>query len=307
MNWNFKNLLYNNYMAVALFGSCSWKYPSWKGLIYSKDEEINYLKEYSRKYSTVEIDQWFWSLFGTTSVSLPKRETVSEYLDSVPDNFRFTVKVPNSITLTHFYKKPGESSLKPNPFFLSEILFKKFLASIEPLKPYIGALLLQFEYLNKKKMTSQSEFLARLYSFFSKIPRDYHYALEPRNPQYLNKEYFFFLKDQHLSHVFLEGYYMPPIIDVFHQYGDYIEDVAVIRLHGNNRKGIEEKTEKRWDRIVEPKDRSLQDAAEIVKALVSRGVDVFVNVNNHYEGSAPLTMNRLSLMMNSDEEVYSAF
>ena len=92
-------------MARLRIGTCSWKYPSWEGLVYSAPKGINYLQEYSRHYDTVEIDQWFWSLFGQDSISLPRLETVQEYVDSVPEDFQFTVKVPNSVTLTHFYKK----------------------------------------------------------------------------------------------------------------------------------------------------------------------------------------------------------
>jgi uncharacterized protein YecE (DUF72 family) len=42
-------------------GTCSWKYPSWRGLVYS-DSGQNYLQEYAQHYSCVEVDQWFWSL-----------------------------------------------------------------------------------------------------------------------------------------------------------------------------------------------------------------------------------------------------
>lgn len=37
-------------------GTCSWKYDSWKGLVYPDFGEFNYLEEYSRHYNTVEID-----------------------------------------------------------------------------------------------------------------------------------------------------------------------------------------------------------------------------------------------------------
>ena len=40
-------------------GTCSWKYPSWKGILYSERVGKNYLSEYARHYDTVEIDQWF--------------------------------------------------------------------------------------------------------------------------------------------------------------------------------------------------------------------------------------------------------
>ena len=91
-------------MASLRIGTCSWKYDSWAGIIYSAKSGINYLEEYSKHYNTVEIDQWFWSLFNDAA-KLPDERTVKEYNDSVPDDFKFTIKVPNSITLTHHYSK----------------------------------------------------------------------------------------------------------------------------------------------------------------------------------------------------------
>ena len=37
-------------------GTCSWKYPSWAGLVYSKPAGINYLAEYARNYNSVDVD-----------------------------------------------------------------------------------------------------------------------------------------------------------------------------------------------------------------------------------------------------------
>ena len=64
----------------------------------------DYLADYARHLSTVEIDQWFWSLF-PGGITLPSTDTVKQYAESVPDDFRFTVKAPNAITLTHYYRK----------------------------------------------------------------------------------------------------------------------------------------------------------------------------------------------------------
>ncbi|MFW5685005.1 MAG: DUF72 domain-containing protein, partial [Spirochaetota bacterium] len=66
-------------MSTLRLGSCSWKFPSWKGLVYSRADGINYLSEYARHYRSVEIDQWFWSLFDADSIALPRPETVAEY------------------------------------------------------------------------------------------------------------------------------------------------------------------------------------------------------------------------------------
>ncbi len=144
-----------NYIRI---GACSWKYPSWVNLVYSKPKGINYLFEYAEKYNTVEIDQWFWSLFQGSKPALPKESTVNEYNQSVPEDFKFTIKAPNSITLTHYYKSKGDAKLVENPYFLSAELWSEFIKCLLPIHNKIGLIMLQFEYLNKMKMSSLNEF-----------------------------------------------------------------------------------------------------------------------------------------------------
>lgn len=140
-------------------GTCSWKYDSWRGIIYSDLKQINYLREYSRHFSTVEIDQWFWSLFAGDKAVLPKPKVVKECADSVPEDFIFSIKVPNSITLTHHYKKQQSTSFQVNPHFLSVDVMKRFLELLAPLGDRIGPRNFQFEYLNKQKMGGVGEFV----------------------------------------------------------------------------------------------------------------------------------------------------
>jgi hypothetical protein len=53
---------------------------------------------------------------------------------------------------------------------------------------------------------------------------------EPRNPNYLNAAYFTFLRQHNLGHVFLQGYYMPPIFDLYTAHADHLTGTVVIRL-----------------------------------------------------------------------------
>jgi len=92
-------------------GTCSWKFDSWKGLVYDAGkayEPNDYLPDYARYLNTVEVDQWFWSLF-PPGAKLPDEDTVRAYAEGVPDNFLFTVKAPNSITLTHCCARQSEA------------------------------------------------------------------------------------------------------------------------------------------------------------------------------------------------------
>jgi uncharacterized protein YecE (DUF72 family) len=269
------------------YGTCSWKYDSWKGIIYPEIDKFNYLQEYAKHYNTVEIDQWFWSLFD--KVVLPQRETAENYCASVPEDFLFTIKVPNSLTLTHYYKKDQK-----NPYFLSNDLFDQFLSSIEPLLNKTGSLIFQFEYLNKQKMPSVSLLMESFRNFIDNIPPESPpISVELRNPNFLTENWFRFLSEMNISHVFLEGYYMNPITGVYSKYKDLIKGNLVIRLHGPDRSGIEELSQSDWCRIYINRDEQLNPIAELITDLQTRSNLVFVNVNNHYEGCAPITINRI--------------
>jgi uncharacterized protein YecE (DUF72 family) len=286
-------------MAKFRIGTCSWKFPSWHGLVYPDPKGINYLELYARHYDTVEIDQWFWSLFGEDSLGLPQPADVEEYRRSVPDDFVFTVKAPNSVTLTHFYRKEKSEPLVENPYFLSLSLFRSFLSRLDPLGDTLGPVMLQFEYLNRQKMASQSRFQELLETFSTQLPAGYQYGLEVRNAKYLNHAFFEFLTQNRLSPVLLQGYWMPSITDVYEKWHSLIQqhEVIVIRLLGPDRKGIEEQTGKQWDRIVAPKDDELAAIVKMVEKLLARGLDVYLSVNNHYEGSAPLTIERIRRLL----------
>ena len=70
-------------------------------------------------------------------------------------------------------------------------------------------------------------------------------------------------------------------------------NVSIIRLMGPDRQKIEKLTAGRWDRIVSAKDDSLESVARIVEDHIERTRQVIVNVNNHYEGCAVVTIDRL--------------
>ena len=290
------------------YGTCSWKFPSWKGLVYGAAEHINYLQEYAGRYRTVEVDQWFWSLFDTDSISLPRTETVAEYSASVNDRFRFTIKAPNSITLTHFYERGSQRGSGPNPYFLSPELFADFLARIEPLRDRTGCVILQFEYLNRRKMNGPAEFCERIDAFLSAVrARDcgWRLGIELRNGNYLGERYFRTLAGHGVPHVYCHGYYLPPAPEVYRRavaaLGPDLPGPAVLRLLGPDRSGIEEQTGKRWNRIVAAKDEEFPRLVETIEDMLERGLDVYVNVNNHYEGCAPLTIEKLERTTRSPE------
>jgi uncharacterized protein YecE (DUF72 family) len=281
-------------MARLRVGTCSWKYPSWAGLVYSRAEGIDYLAEYARKYSTVEVDQWFWTLE-------PSPSDVARYRDAVPADFRFTIKAPNALTVVHARGKKGADPVA-NPRFLSTDLLAEFLAGLEPLRALTGMVMLQFGYLNRTMVPSRSAFLASLDRFLASAPGGWPYAVEIRNADWLDEPFFALVRARGAAAVFLQGYWMPPVADVHDRVEGLLAGPVVVRLHGPDRSGMEEKTGGAWDRIVEPRDAELASVAGMVRRLLKGGHDVFLNVNNHFEGSAPLTIGRLAALGLADGE-----
>jgi len=276
-------------------GTCSWKYPSWAGLVYSAPNKINYLAEYSKQYDTVEVDQWFWSLFDKGAVKLPDTRTVEEYARSVGEHFSFGIKMPNSLSLTHYYRKSKSLPLVENPHFFSTELLEKVLHSLSPLKNQPGPLMFQFEYLNKQMRNSKNVFFEELKQFSTHLPEEYTFGIEIRNQNYLSKSYFETLLKCNLTPVLLEGYWMPPVTSLYAQYRDLLTQfkTITIRLHGTDREAIETQTGKVWNSIVIDRSQELNSIALMGKELEKQGIAVYFYVNNHYEGCAPKTIDRL--------------
>jgi uncharacterized protein YecE (DUF72 family) len=251
----------------------------------------------------VEIDQWFWSYFGPDKVVLPKPAVVQDYVDSTPKDFRFSIKVPNSLTLTHGYRKQKTDPLVPNAWYLSPELFKRFLESVEPLLPRVGVLLFQFEYLNREKLPGGLDtWLNSLQQFAESCESPVPVCLEPRNPQFLKEPYFKRLAEMSWGHVFNQGYYLPDIVDVYRKAYKLLKGTQVVRLLGPDREGIEKRTGKIWDQRSEPRDEELAIISRMVRHMLrDQGLDLYLNVNNHYEGSAPHTIRNLEALLKGEE------
>ena len=76
-----------------------------------------------------------------------------------------------------------------------------------------------------------------------------------------------------------------------------LKGLAIIRLHGPDRSGIEKLSGENWNKIYIPRDEELKDIVEMIKDLNNRGVDVYLNVNNHYEECAPMTIEKIDKLL----------
>ena len=182
------------------------------------------------------------------------------------------------------------------PFFLSPELFARYIQRIEPMMPQIDAVMLEFEYLNKDKMKSVAEFMMAIDAFMPCVPPSFTLAIETRNKNYLVEEYFQLLKEKHLIHVFSEKLYLPHVYELYEKFGGYTEGTSVIRLLGGDRAEIEKATGEQWSKIVDEKPDKKR-IAEMSRDIKFKGGRVIININNHYEGSAPRTIEKIKALL----------
>ncbi len=268
---------------MLYLGTCSFNYPSWETLVYTDPDPATFLAQYATQYASVEIDQWFWSL-GKSSVRLPDSTTVALYDAATPKEFRFTIKAPNALSSPFAYRSKKER----NRWFLDVELYYRFLDQLAPLFDKIGAIILQFPYLNREAFSERAHFNDALADFVQRTPDTISLAIEIRNPQWLDDSWFALLDEYSVAPTLLSGYWMDGFLQSVQSALTYPSDLLIIRLHGSDRGAIEALTGEVWNRRVQPQVQELTALAALLKGQQER--EIYLNVNNHYEGSAPLTI-----------------
>lgn len=174
------------------FGTSSWSFPGWTGLVWDRDVSERVLAReglaaYARHplLRSVGVDRGHYQ---------PLRlDELRRYDAAVPEDFRFLVKGHDHVTLARFPDHPryGARRGEPNPRFLDpayaaeEVLWPTF----EGLGPKLSAVLLQFAPQPLSEFGGPLRFAERLHRFLDALPRDVPLALELRNAELLTGEY----------------------------------------------------------------------------------------------------------------------
>ena len=78
--------------ANFLIGTCGWSYKDdWKGVFYPDYLKASqFLEYYAQIFSTVEVDSSFYHI--------PSQKTVSNWCQKTPNTFKFSAKLPQTVT-----------------------------------------------------------------------------------------------------------------------------------------------------------------------------------------------------------------
>ncbi|GAG76990.1 unnamed protein product, partial [marine sediment metagenome] len=217
---------------------------------------------YMKYFNVIEINNTFYSL--------PKISTVQNWSDQVPASFKFTVKVWQEIT--HNFKNAN-----------IEDAISQFFYRISPLKGKVSAYLLQFPpwFKNNEKHFHHLKYL------ISELPTENRYIIELRDNSWFNEG--IISKIANGTNYIFGTTYMPGI----NAYYLPNQKTYYIRLIGDRELTVFNRIQKNQEESINDLLRNLQ---MLEKAPSIR--EIFIIVNNHFQGNAPESINLLKKRLN---------
>lgn len=279
-------------------GTSSWAFPGWQGIVYSRHSSPSELSregliEYAKHplLRTVEVDRSYYA-------PVPDEDWI-RYAGQLPRTFRCCIKAPASVTSAVL---PARVPVpQANPQFLSVELLRQEL--LDPIAKYfaghIGPVVLQFPPQPARFRLSPRVFADRLDQFLERLPREFPFAVEIRDPQWLTADYARVLERHGVAHTYSFWSHLPmpaeqeKLIPIAHA------PFTMLRLMLPPGTGYEGRREnfRPFDRMAEPHPEMRQQVVELIRKRGALGGETYVIVNNKAEGSAPLTIRALAEML----------
>jgi uncharacterized protein YecE (DUF72 family) len=286
---------------LVRFGTSSWTYPGWKGLIYHDDFPAKHaaarqLAEYARwpLARTVGIDSFFYRP--------PSAATLAAYAAALPPGFRCVSKVWDRIT-AHSFNSPRETVRRGerNPDWLNVQLFvDEVLGPMrEHFGQHLGPLVFEFQAIGERDGCTPGQFVQALDRFLGALPTDAQYAVEVRNAEFLSPPYFSVLRQHGVAHVFNSWTRMPPIGEqlLLHESitADFIVARALLRPGRTYAAAVDAFAP--YDHIREVNLGLREDLVALARTAINLRIPAYVIANNRAEGCSPLTIAAVAQML----------
>ena len=275
-------------------GTSSWKYEGWCGLLYdtSKYEyrgkfaetrfERACLAGYSEVFKTVCVDAAYYKF--------PDQRYLAGMVSQVPEDFLFTFKVTDEMTVKRFTNLPrfGIRAGKPNENFLNAELFvRRFLTPCEQFKKNVGLLMFEFSHFYPSDFAHGRDFVAALDQFLGQLPRGWRYGIEIRNKNFLHPEYFAMLRKHVVAHIYNSWGSMPSVGEQMAMPDSRTTTFVGARFLLKPGRKYQEAVDlfSPYDRIKEPNDEARAAGGEMIKQAVTTRPEggTYIYVNNRLE------------------------
>lgn len=255
-----------------LLGTSAFTANGWEGSFYAPSmKSRDFLSYYATQFATVEVDSTFYGC--------PSASTVKNWAARTPEDFIFSVKVPQAIT--------HEKVLVD-----CDSEFDELVKTMELLGPKLGPMVFQFPLFDRWKFPKQDDFLAVLKLFLKKLPSDHRFVIEIRNKSWLDARFADVLREHNVALALTDTSFVPRPWEMKEKFDLITADFIYVRWLGD-RHGIEKIT-KTWDKTVVDRESDLKDWVDVLKGMMNdkKIRRLFAYANNHYEGFGPGTVKR---------------
>jgi uncharacterized protein YecE (DUF72 family) len=236
-------------------GTMGWSYDFWVGNFYAPATDASdYLTEYAKRFDTVEVDNTFYRI--------PSEATIRRWFDQTPSGFVFSLKFPRIITHVKMLKNCEQET-------------SVFIKNVSGLDDKLGPLLLQFP------PTFRKDQLPLLEGFLTDLPQKRRVAVEVRNRELLNDDFYSILRRKEVALAWVEGPFIPTT-DVI------TSDFLYIRWEGDRRKvnGL-------LGKIETDKGYEIKKWADTVRQHLNDSMEVFGYFSKYYSGHPPTDAKQL--------------
>jgi uncharacterized protein YecE (DUF72 family) len=286
-------------VAEVLFGTASFAYEGWKGIVYHERYreatfKVDCLQEYARHapFRTVEFDFSFYRP--------PDAAQLSRYAARLPPGFPVVSKVWEEITMPRFPDLPrhvGRSG-QENPKYLDAAAFlgEVLPAYEKAFSGHVGPFVFEFPTEWQPTPERRAEFLGRLDGFLGQLPPRHRYAVEIRTPAFFSRDYFDVLRRRGAAHVFNWWTRTPDLLEQWGAAQPLETEFSVTRILVPPGVAYEDAVRRfqPYDRMQAPREDMRRDLVRLIRHVTEAGADAFVLVNNRAEGCAPLTIRALA-------------
>lgn len=280
-------------------GGSSWKYEGWVGQIYSRERyivrgrfsrktfEADCLREYAETFPIVCGDFAFYQF--------PTDEFWRKLFAQTPPGFQFAFKVPEQITCRIFpaHERYGAHAGQENPDFLSARLFYEMFA--RPLLPYrdrVAVLIFEFGMFSRRAFEDLPSFLDALDPFLASLPPEFRYAVEIRNGEFLDPEYFACLRNHGVAHVYNAWARMPEMGRQMampgSQTADFLVGRALLRFGRSYEQAVA--AFQPYSEVRDPNPETRDAMRGLIGRAREREEFLFLFINNRLEGNSPSTI-----------------
>ena len=279
------------------FGTSSWSFPGWAGLVYRRPRpQAELAREGLREYAR-------YPLFGTVGIDRSyyaplSGEDLRRYASQLPARFPCCAKVPAMYASPVLPGSGHGSPSLPNPDFLSA---EGFLADVvQPFllhfEDHLGPTILEIPPVPPEVRLDPTAFVDRLGRFLEALPRRWPMAVEIRDRHLLTPEYDQVLQQTGAVHVLNYWSAMPSPREQARAVDVTRGTALVVRLllRPGTRYEARRDAFRPFNRIVDQDDELRRDVTRLIADASGRQQPVYVLVNNKAEGSAPLTIRALA-------------